>query len=224
METQSTPGQPGREGMEKARTAARDVTSAAAEAATHRVEGVFETNKAAAVSGLAAVANALRSAADDMEGGLSGSARRAADALERATHAIESRDLDGLVAASQDYARRRRPVFLGASFAAGFALAPAQGVEHARRLRGGPQLHRLRQRGQPAVREHAMSYETRPQMEMSESERSIAELFRNLSRDIGTLLRQESELARTEVRQKAGQVAAAGAALGSGGIVHSPAS
>ena len=43
-----------------------------------------------------------------------------------------------------------------------------------------------------------MSYETRPQMEMSESERSIAELFRNLSRDIGTLLRQDSELARTK--------------------------
>lgn len=64
-----------------------------------------------------------------------------------------------------------------------------------------------------------MSYETRSAAEMSESERSIAELFRQLSRDIGTLLRQESELARTEVRQKLGQVAAAGAALGSGGLV-----
>jgi hypothetical protein len=64
-----------------------------------------------------------------------------------------------------------------------------------------------------------MSYETRSEMEMSESERSIAELFRQLSRDLGTLLRQESELARTEVRQKAGQVAIAGAAFGSGGLV-----
>jgi hypothetical protein len=64
-----------------------------------------------------------------------------------------------------------------------------------------------------------MSYETRSEMEMSESERSIAELFRQLSREIGTLLRQESELARTEIRQKAGQVAAAGVAFGSGGLV-----
>jgi hypothetical protein len=64
-----------------------------------------------------------------------------------------------------------------------------------------------------------MSYETRSEVEVSESERSIAELFRQLSRDIGTLLRQEGELARTEVRQKAGQVAAAGAAFGSGGLV-----
>lgn len=122
MQSQNASGQPG-EAMKKARTAARDVTSAATEAATHRVEGVFETNKAVAVSGLAAVTKGLRSAADDMEGGLSESARRAADALERATHAIESRDLDGLLAAGQDYARRQPAVFLGASFAAGFALA-----------------------------------------------------------------------------------------------------
>jgi hypothetical protein len=123
MHSQRTPGQPGNEGMEKARTAARDVTSAAAEAATKKVEGLFETNKAAAVSGLGAVANALRSAAPDMEGGLSGTAQRAADALDKATHAIESRDLDALLAAGQDYARRQPTMFLGASFAAGFALA-----------------------------------------------------------------------------------------------------
>jgi hypothetical protein len=123
MQTQSASGQPGGDAMKKAKTAARDVTSAATEAATNKVEGLFETNKAAAVSGLTAVTNALRSAADDMEGGLSGSARRAADALERTTHAIESRDLDALLAAAQDYARRQPTVFLGASFAAGFALA-----------------------------------------------------------------------------------------------------
>jgi hypothetical protein len=64
-----------------------------------------------------------------------------------------------------------------------------------------------------------MSYETRPDIGMSDSDRSIAELFRQLSRDIGTLLRQESELARTEIRQKAAQVATAGLAFGSGGLV-----
>lgn len=123
MQSQHTPGQPGSEGMEKARTAARDVKNAATEAATQKVEGLFETNKAAAVSGLSAVANALRSAASDMDGGFSGTAQRAADALERATHAIESRDLDGLLEAGQDFARRQPTMFLGASFAAGFALA-----------------------------------------------------------------------------------------------------
>ena len=123
MQGQRTTGQTGSDGMERARTAARDLTSAAAETATHKVEGIFETNKAAAVSGLTAVANALRSAASDMEGGFSGPAKRAADALETATHAIESRDLDALLAAGQDYARRQPTVFLGASFAAGFALA-----------------------------------------------------------------------------------------------------
>ena len=47
-----------------------------------------------------------------------------------------------------------------------------------------------------------MSYETRSEVEVSESERSIAELFRQLSRDIGTLLRQEGELARTGQLQR----------------------
>jgi hypothetical protein len=112
------------EGLEKARAAARDVTNAAAEAATKRAEGFFESNKAATVSGLGAVAQALRSAASDMDvGGLSGAARRAADALEQACQALESRDLDGLLAAGQDYARRQPAAFLGGSFAAGFALA-----------------------------------------------------------------------------------------------------
>jgi hypothetical protein len=144
MQSQRTPGQPGSEGFEKARTAAQDVTSAAAEAATHKVEGFFETNKAAAISGLAAVANALRSAASDMEGGLSGTARRAADTLEKATHAIESRDLDALLAESQDYARRQPMVFLGASFAAGFALAR---LLKASSTRGGYESDRVSRSG-----------------------------------------------------------------------------
>ena len=120
MQSQTSGG----EGMEKAKSAAREVTSAAAEAATKRAQGFFDTNKAATVSGLGAVAHALRSAASDMEGGgLSGAARRAADVVEQATHALEQRDLDQLLAEAQNYARRQPAVFLGGAFAAGFALA-----------------------------------------------------------------------------------------------------
>jgi len=50
-------------------------------------------------------------------------------------------------------------------------------------------------------------------------ERSIGTLFRELSRELGTLLRQESELARVEIRQKAGQFGSGVSELGAGALV-----
>jgi uncharacterized membrane protein YqjE len=63
-----------------------------------------------------------------------------------------------------------------------------------------------------------MSYDTRPDFS-DESGRSIGELFRQLSRDFGTLLRQEVELARTELRHKVAQVARAAGAIGGGALL-----
>ena len=63
-----------------------------------------------------------------------------------------------------------------------------------------------------------MSYDTRPDFS-DESGRSIGELFRQLSRDFGTLLQQEVELARTELRQKASQAARAAGAIGGGALL-----
>jgi hypothetical protein len=53
----------------------------------------------------------------------------------------------------------------------------------------------------------------------SAQERSIATLFRQLSRDLGTLLRQESELARTELRERVGQFGSGVTALGAGALI-----
>jgi hypothetical protein len=50
--------------------------------------------------------------------------------------------------------------------------------------------------------------ETRP------PDRSIAHLFRQLSRELGTLLRQESELARSEIRERFGNLSSGMTALG----------
>jgi hypothetical protein len=50
-------------------------------------------------------------------------------------------------------------------------------------------------------------------------DRSIAALFRQLSRELGTLLRQESELARTEIRERVGQFGSGVTALGAGALV-----
>jgi hypothetical protein len=51
------------------------------------------------------------------------------------------------------------------------------------------------------------------------SERSLGALFRQLSSDLGTLMRQESELARAEIRAKASKLGASVAELGAGGLV-----
>jgi Putative Actinobacterial Holin-X, holin superfamily III len=51
------------------------------------------------------------------------------------------------------------------------------------------------------------------------SDRSIAMLFRQLSRELGTLLRQESELARAEIRQKAAQIGNGISELGAGALI-----
>lgn len=50
-------------------------------------------------------------------------------------------------------------------------------------------------------------------------ERSIGTLFQELSRELGTLLRQESELAKAEIREKAGQLGSGVGELGAGAFV-----
>lgn len=51
------------------------------------------------------------------------------------------------------------------------------------------------------------------------NDRSLGTLFRQLSSELGTLLRQESELARTEIRNKASKLGASVAELGAGAFV-----
>jgi hypothetical protein len=50
-------------------------------------------------------------------------------------------------------------------------------------------------------------------------ERSLATLFRDLSRELGTLVRQESELARTEMRERLGKLGSGVTALGAGALL-----
>jgi len=49
--------------------------------------------------------------------------------------------------------------------------------------------------------------------------RSLGELFRQLSSELGILMRQESELARAEIRDKASKLGASLAELGAGAFV-----
>jgi uncharacterized membrane protein YqjE len=52
-----------------------------------------------------------------------------------------------------------------------------------------------------------------------EWERPLGSLLRQLTHDLGTLVRQEIELARTELGQKAALVGAAAAMLGAGALI-----
>jgi len=56
-------------------------------------------------------------------------------------------------------------------------------------------------------------------MEQRNEEQSIGELFASLARDTSSLVRQEVELARTEMTQKATTAAKQGAYIGIGGAV-----
>jgi hypothetical protein len=56
-------------------------------------------------------------------------------------------------------------------------------------------------------------------MEVPRTERSLGDLFADLSQKTSLLIRQEVQLARTELTQKASQAGRAGAMLGVGGAV-----
>ena len=56
-------------------------------------------------------------------------------------------------------------------------------------------------------------------MQQRNEEQSLGELFASLARDTGTLVRQEVELARTEMTQKATRAARQGAYIGICGAV-----
>lgn len=56
-------------------------------------------------------------------------------------------------------------------------------------------------------------------MDASRTERTIGELFADLSQQTSLLIRQEVQLARTELSQKTAELGRAGTMLGAGGLV-----
>ncbi len=56
-------------------------------------------------------------------------------------------------------------------------------------------------------------------MDAPRNERSLGELFSELSQKTSLLIRQEVQLARTELSQKAAQAGRGGAMLGAGGVI-----
>lgn len=92
------------------------------EAAASTVEQGAERMKTSADS----AASALRRAADDVEGDnrwIGAALRKSADGIERAAMSLDGGDLTRTLDDLNGFARRNPALFLGASFALGFALA-----------------------------------------------------------------------------------------------------
>lgn len=126
------------EATEAAKETVREAASAAREAASTRARGAFEGGKATAAARMEGLATALRNASTQMEGEqqtMAEYARRAADAVERASHTLRDQDVHALVESAENFARRNGAAFLGGAFVAGFALARFLKASGERRMR-----------------------------------------------------------------------------------------
>jgi hypothetical protein len=109
--------------MDQAQNTARQVSAQAKQGATSRLE----SQKERAVDSLVTVAQALRQTGQHLQeqdqGTIGTYIELAAERVEDFTNHLRANDVSGLLAESQDFARRRPTVFLGAALALGFVGA-----------------------------------------------------------------------------------------------------
>jgi hypothetical protein len=110
-----------------------------AEDVRQRALSAVDQQKEAAVGGIEDMAQALRSASDDLqERGqpvVAEYSRQVADGLESIANWVSRRNFDDLVGGVEDFARQRPVAFIGGAVVAGFALARFMKSSSARRLR-----------------------------------------------------------------------------------------
>jgi hypothetical protein len=104
---------------------ARSIGERARAEARTRVEGAAQDARAEGGRRLHGVADALDKAADDSDDAMLAAPlmRRAAGMARDASHRLEDASLSETMAAVRDSARRNPALFLGAAFAAGFAVS-----------------------------------------------------------------------------------------------------
>jgi hypothetical protein len=106
-----------------------------------RARSAVDQQKDAAVGGIEGMAQALRSASDDLrERGqpvVAEYSRQMADGLESMASWVSRRNIDDLVGGVEDFARQRPVAFMGGAVVAGFALARFMKSSSARRSQWG---------------------------------------------------------------------------------------
>jgi hypothetical protein len=110
-----------------------------AEDMRQRARSAVDQQKDAAVGGIEGMAQALRSASDDLrERGQPVAAeysRQVADGLESLANWVSRRNIDDVTGSLEDFARQRPVAFIGGAMVAGFALARFMKSSSARRSR-----------------------------------------------------------------------------------------
>lgn len=104
---------------------AQDKLSEAVSPVKNRMREIAEQQKDAGAEQISSIAEAVHDAAHELEGKLPAAAdyiHSAADRLERASSDMRSRDIDALLGACGDFARREPAAFFGGAMIAGFAL------------------------------------------------------------------------------------------------------
>ena len=109
--------------MDQAQNTARQVSAQAKQGATSRLE----SQKERAVDSLVTVAQALRQTGQNLheqdQGTVGTYIEKAAERVEGLTNHLRTNDITELLAETQDFARRRPAMFLGAALALGFVGA-----------------------------------------------------------------------------------------------------
>ena len=133
-----------------------------AEDMRQRALSAVDEQKETAIGGIEGVANALRSASDDLrERGQPLAAeysRQVADGLESLANWVSRRNVDDVTGGLEDFARQRPVAFIGGAMVAGFALARFMKSSSARRSRTSEHEYRgatARSYGQPRRTEYA---------------------------------------------------------------------
>ena len=115
----ATPGE-----LQNASRAAKDQAGEMWDSAKQSARSTLSEQQKSAASGIGEFAGALRNAAKQMDGGQSPAtarfANQAADALERMSGTLRSKDLDSMLRETERFARAQPALFIGAAAVAGF--------------------------------------------------------------------------------------------------------
>ena len=175
--------------------------------------------------------------------------RQVADGLESLANWVSRRNVDDVTGGLEDFARQRPVAFIGGAMVAGFALARFMKSSSARRSRTSEHEYRgatARSYGQPRRTEYAgrrppqfarpkhadavicISGHGRGELRAAHrgrylmqhtDDRSLKELFGDLSHSVSNLFRKEIELARAEASEKISQAGVAAGSIAAGGIL-----
>jgi hypothetical protein len=139
---------------DRARKKAGELMEQAGETAQdmrERARSAVDQQKDAAAGRIEGVAQALRSASDDLEHRgqpmVAEYSRQVAEGLESMANWVSKRNIDDMVGGIEDFARQRPIAFMGGAMVAGFALARFMKSSSARRSRTGGSAYGREYRG-----------------------------------------------------------------------------